>query len=366
MSALPNQPSVVPVNSMVRQEMAVTFLKSCPEFDNPELHPLAGDASFRRYIRIRQNGRNAMLMDAPPEKEDARKYLVIAEYLHKNGYSTPAVMASDIARGFILLEDFGDDTYTRILNRAEAETRAQQEHDLYEAAVDLLADWYLRRSTLVDATQFTPGNYNERALLKEVSLFAEWYLPQVLGKEKAVQLFDEYIGIWQIIINEAHLSNDVFVHRDYHADNLMWLPERQGVKRVGLLDFQDGLYGDPAYDMVSLLEDARRDVPQNIVQHAIMGYLYATKLNADDFKTAYAVLGAQRNCKIIGIFVRLAARDNKHHYVELLSRVWGHLEHDLTHPLLAPLAQWMDKHVSKEFRGSVTIKYTARDLDLSV
>ena len=366
MSVLPETVTVVPANSMVRQEMATAFLKTCPGFENPELHPLAGDASFRRYIRIRQNGKNAMLMDAPPEKEDARKYLVIAEYLHKNGYSTPEVIASDIARGFILLEDFGDDTYTRILNRADAETKAQQEQDLYEAAVDLLADWYLKRSTLVDGTQFTPGNYNERALLKEVSLFAEWYMPQVLGKEKATSLYDEYMGIWQTIIAEAHLSHDVFVHRDYHADNLMWLPERQGIKRVGLLDFQDGLYGDPAYDMVSLLEDARRDVPERIVQHAMMGYLYATKMNHDDFKTAYAVLGAQRNSKIVGIFVRLAARDNKHHYIDFLPRVWSHLEHDLSHPLLAPLAQWMDKHISKEWRGAVPVKYTARDLDLAV
>ncbi len=348
--------------SVIRQEMMMVFLKSYPEFAQAELFPLAGDASFRRYIRIRQGESRAMLMDAPPEKEDARKYLVIAEYLYQRGYSTPKIIASDIARGFILLEDFGDDTFTRILNNMDAEVKAAKERELYEAAVDLLADWYVNRRRLVDITKFTPGMYNENTLLREVSLFGDWYLPQVLGREQASGLFEEYMGIWKSILSHAALTNDTFVHRDYHADNLMWLPERQGVKRIGLLDFQDGLYGDPAYDMVSLLEDARRDVPESVVQHVMMGYLYATKIKSDHFKTSYAILGAQRNCKIIGIFLRLAARDNKHHYIDFLPRVWKHLEQDLTHPVLQPLAQWVDKHISKEWRGKIPVRYTAKDL----
>jgi aminoglycoside/choline kinase family phosphotransferase len=366
MTPRPETTPIEPASNSIRQEMVASFIKTCPEFAQAELLPLAGDASFRRYIRVKQDGRSAMLMDAPPEKEDARKYLVIAEYLLKNGYSAPAIMASDIARGFVLLEDFGDDTFTRILNRADAATKEAQERELYEAAVDLLAEWYVKRSTLVDASKFTPGLYNDRLLLREVSLFAEWYLPQVLGRDKAEELHDEYMGIWKTVIAETPLAVDTFVHRDYHADNLMWLPERSGVKRVGLLDFQDGVYGDPAYDMVSLLEDARRDVPQAIVQHAIMGYLYASKVDSNDFKTAYAVLGAQRNSKIIGIFVRLAARDNKHHYLDFLPRVWKYLENDLSHPVLQPLAQWIDKHVSKEWRGAIPIKYSARDLTQAV
>ncbi len=353
---LPSQPNPA------RQELTREFLQKCPGFSQAEMFPLAGDASFRRYIRVKQDGRTAMLMDAPPEKEDVRKYLVIAEYLHGHGYSTPAILASDIAAGFILLEDFGNDLFTSVLKGMEGAAREEQERVLYEAAIDVLAEWYDKQHILVDPDLLTLSTYGDQLLLREVSLFAEWFLPQVLGREAAAGLYDEYMGLWESVLPKANLATEYFVHRDYHADNLMWLPDRQGVKRVGLLDFQDGVYGDPAYDVVSLLEDARRDVPDALVQHLMLGYLYATKMHKDRFMTSYAVLGAQRNSKIVGIFVRLAARDNKHAYLEYLPRVWQHLERDLQHPLLRPVKEWLDKHVSAEWRGVIPVRFSARDL----
>ena len=142
--------------------------------------------------------------------------------------------------------------------------------------------------------------------------------------------------------------------RDYHADNLLWLPEREGVKRVGILDFQDAVVGSPAYDMVSFLEDARRDVDADTVNAVIEQYLSATGQQQESFMAAYALLGAQRNCKIIGIFVRLCVRDGKSNYLSYLPRVWGHLMNDLKHPMLEGMALWMEKNIRPEWRGVIT------------
>ncbi|MGE0754314.1 MAG: aminoglycoside phosphotransferase family protein [Alphaproteobacteria bacterium] len=339
-----------------RSQQIQEFLDTCPECSSPEMMPLAGDASFRRYIRLRQGARTYMLMDAPPQKEDIRKYLVIAEYLHKHGYSTPNVLASSITNGFLLLEDLGDDLFSAVIRNEAASQQAQKELELYESAIDLLVEWYLRKSTLVNPVQLQLREYDSRVLMDEVGLFGEWFLPQIMEQGKAATLAEEFSAVWKGILSKSRLHFDCMVHRDYHADNLIWLPERSGIKRVGLLDFQDAVYGDPAYDMVSLLEDARRDVSPNVVQHCLMGFLYGTKVNKDRFMTAYAILGAQRNCKIIGIFTRLAVRDKKHQYLSMLPRVWNHLQHDMKVAELAPLAQWMGQHVSQEFRGVLQVK----------
>ncbi len=320
------------------------------------LHPLAGDASFRRYIRIRKGEQTAMLMDAPPERENVRPYLAVARYLKERGFSAPRIIADDIAGGFLLLEDLGDDSFTQVLKRDGA-----QEDTLYRAAIELLAQWHGKAEP---AALKLPA-YDQKLLLQEVRLLADWFLPQVVGKDAAESLASEYLELWRGVLAGAGLATDHFVHRDYHADNLMWLPGRTGAQRVGLLDFQDGVYGDPAYDLVSLLEDARRDVPPALAQSMLKHYLDVTGIDRERFTTAYAVLGAQRNSKIVGIFVRLAARDGKHQYLHFLPRVWRHLEHDLSHPALAPVRAWADKHIPPAWRGSIDVRLTARDLALS-
>lgn len=335
-----------------------TFIEGT-EFRGGELIPLAGDASFRRYIRVRKQGKQAMLMDAPPTREDVRPYIAVAEYLYRLGYSVPDILARDEAEGFLLLEDLGDASFSSVLLEGGSAL------ELYKAAMDVLIEWRDKTKGVSNPQALPLPLYDHALLIKEVDLFSHWFLPQVLGKEKALQLRAEYTALWQKVLASSSLSTRVWVHRDYHVDNLMWLPARKGIKRVGLLDFQDGVYGDAAYDVVSLLEDARRDVPPALAQEMIDYYLTATGVERQEFMSAYAILGAQRNSKIIGIFSRLAARDNKEAYLHYLPRVWHYLEQDLTHPLLAELKAWLDLHITDDMRGVIAVRHTSQELALS-
>ncbi len=349
---------------MIRRKEELEKFLSGTEFSGAELQPLAGDASARRYVRAVKNGKKAMVMDTPAEGENFPAFVAIAEHLYKNGYSAPQILARDMQAGFLLLEDLGDDSYTKILSSLRAERSnpvpsggenwiassamppRNDEEELYGTAIDLLAQWHNKPTLSLPV-------YNEELYLREVSLFPDWYLPKIMGAEKAAALREEYMAIWKKILHSFPLAQNTFVHRDYHADNLMWLPERAGVARVGLLDFQDGVLGDPAYDMVSLLEDARRDVPPALVAKMIERYTAATATDSEKFNTTYHILGAQRNSKIVGIFVRLCVRDGKQNYLSYLPRVWAHLERDIKHPLLEELQDWLDKNVTKEFRGEL-------------
>lgn len=342
-----------------RQQQIKQFIASTP-FADAALEPLAGDASFRRYIRVRKANKTAMLMDAPPEKEDVRPYLKVARHLHAQGCSAPEVIAEDAALGLVLLEDLGDDSFTSLLRRGAA-----SDVDLYSEAIDLLADWYTQSSAFASPSSLSLPSYNHALLMQEVRLFSDWYLPQVTGKAEAAALGAEYLELWDKVLREADLSTSHFVHRDYHADNLMWLPGRSGTKRVGLLDFQDAVYGDAAYDLVSLLEDARRDVPRELAQSMTERYLAATGTPKTAFLAAYAILGAQRNSKIVGIFVRLAARDSKRQYLHYLPRVWSYLEQDLAHPALADISEWTKRHIVSAWRGAIDVRYNAADLALT-
>jgi aminoglycoside/choline kinase family phosphotransferase len=197
---------------------------------------------------------------------------------------------------------------------------------------------------------YRPATYDSTVYLREISLFSDWFLPQALGADAATALRDGYVTLWRDLLEQASLAQSVLVHRDYHADNLLWQPHAQGIARVGMLDFQDALMGDAAYDMVSLLEDARRDVAETTVNACLQRYIAESGEDAENFLRRYAVLGAQRNAKIIGIFTRLAVRDGKPHYLHYLPRVWQHFERDLQHPALAPLKAWVDAHVPANMR----------------
>jgi N-acetylmuramate 1-kinase len=316
------------------------------EFNDAQLLPLAGDASFRRYVRVKSGARAAMLMDAPPDKEDVRPFVNVADYLKNSHYSAPTILASNIPAGLLLLEDLGDDSFSTVLKR-----QPDLAPELYASAIDVLVQWQDGARAFSDPQRLVLPCYNTELLMREVALFTDWFLPQAVGVQQAQALRDGYLEIWQELLLRATLSQNLFVHRDYHADNLMWLPQRDGTKRVGLLDFQDGVYGDGAYDLVSLLEDARRDVPTDLAGAMIERYISAARVDAEQFRLAYALLGAQRNSKIIGIFARLAVRDHKQHYLHFLPRVWGHLHADLRHPLLQPLKLWLDTHVPQGKRG---------------
>jgi aminoglycoside/choline kinase family phosphotransferase len=317
-----------------RQAMAA-FLATAGWDDTPAV-PLAGDASFRRYYRLGHNGKSAVLMDAPPPQEDIGPFITVAEMLRELGFSAPEVLAEDRDRGFLLLEDFGDDTYTQLLEHGADEPA------LYKLAVDTLIA--LQRAAAPRGTPEIPP-YDIERLLGEAVLLVDWYRPLAGG------LREEYLALWRAVLPDAMVSPPTLVLRDYHVDNLMLLPHRPGVRGCGLLDFQDAVRGPPSYDLVSLLGDARRDIPGPLRQAMTERYLTAfPELDRLAFLRSAAILAAQRNCKILGIFTRLWKRDGKRQYLPHIARVWRLLEADLRHPALGPIARWLDRHLPPETR----------------
>ena len=303
-----------------------------------ERRPLAGDASFRRYERLADGARCAVLMDAPPPHEDVRPFRALAGHLSAEGYSAPRIDAADDDGGLLLIEDLGDLTFARALDGGA------DPEPLYAAAVAVLADLHRR------AVPAGLAPYDEAAYLAEAGLLVDWFLP-AMGVADAPALADGYRAAWRAVLPLAAAGAPVLVLRDYHAENLMWLPARRGLARVGLLDFQDALAGSPAYDLVSLLEDARRDVAPALAERMIARYLEtAPACEPCAFRAAYDVLGAQRNAKIVGIFTRLWKRDGKAGYLDLIPRVWRLLERDLARAALGPVRAWFDEHVPPALR----------------
>jgi aminoglycoside/choline kinase family phosphotransferase len=299
--------------------------------------PLAGDASCRRYSRLAEAGRRAVVMDAPPPHEAVGPFVAIAGALRRLGLSAPEIYAADAAHGFLLIEDFGDDTYTRLLAGGADET------ELYALAIDTLIA--LHRAVAESGLPELPS-YDAARLLGEAALLTDWYAPAVLGRPLAAAAREDYLGLWRGLLALAELPPPTLVLRDYHVDNLMLLSGRDGVKRCGLLDFQDAVIGPASYDVVSLIEDARRDVRADLRCAMTERYLAAfPRIDAGLFRRSAAILAAQRNCKIIGIFTRLARRDGKPAYLGHIPRVWRLLDEDLRAPELAPLAAWLDRHL---------------------
>lgn len=300
--------------------------------------PLAGDASFRRYFRVhRANGETAVLMDAPPEHEDIGPFLTVAGHLLDRGFLPPRPLAIDRERGLLLLEDFGDDRVGPLLVREPELERA-----IYERAVDMLA----RLAALPAPPDLAA--YDEPTMFREVALLTDWYVPTVDLDVDETGYFEAWQEAWAGVV-AAVASRPVLVLRDYHADNLMMLADQDD---LGLLDFQDALAGHPAYDLVSLLQDARRDVAPALEEAMIARFVAAAQI-ADPalFRAHYEILGAQRNAKIIGIFTRLWRRDGKPHYLRLQPRVWAHLERNLRHPALARVKAWFDANIPVEKRS---------------
>lgn len=289
---------------------------------------LAGDASNRRYLRLIRpsNAQRAVLMDAPPEKgEDVRPFARIAEYLTGIGLSAPRVLHRDTDGGLLLMEDLGDALFASIIPR-----NPDLENRLYSTAIDVLV--HLHAQPAPDGLAL----YDAPTATALSALVFEWYIPGATDTtDKAAR--PEFETCLHDLLAENAANCDVLIQRDYHAQNLLWLPDRKGIARVGLLDFQDAMLGHRAYDLVSLLQDARRDVPPELEIRMRDRYALQTGQDPEAFAAAYAVLGAQRNLRILGVFARLCIRDGKAHYVDLIPRVWNLLHRDLAHPALKPL-----------------------------
>jgi len=314
---------------------AEAFLASCG-WEGAEIVPLAGDASFRRYFRVVDGGRSAVLMDAPPPHEDPRPFIAVAEWLSDVGLTAPPIIAQDLDRGLLLIGDFGE---ARLRELADSNPHAEEE--LYALATDVLI--HLHRHPPMAGLRV----HGLDQWLEEGRLFTDWYCPAI-GLEVDDASFQ---AAWRETLApiDADGLGPVTVLRDFHAENLMLIEDRAGVKRFGLLDFQDAVAGHPAYDLASVLEDARRDVPEEIERRMIDRYVAASG-NAEAFEAAYWALAAQRNTRILGVFTRLWKRDGKPHYRQFQPRMWGLLERDLVQPGLEPVREWFDRHVTEEYR----------------
>ncbi len=334
-----------------RQEAIRSFL-SRAGWEGRPFAPLAGDASPRRYYRLGAPSdapaRRAVLMD---DEQGGRaavgRFAALSEHLGTLGFRAPDVLAADLDRGLLLIGDLGDDLLTPLLARAPA-----LERPCYEAAIDVLAE--LGRhpppaSVRHGGETHRIRPYDLAPLLDEASLVVDWWIPGA-GREADEDAVAEFRQVLTEALERVASCRDVLVLRDFHADNLIWLgrEETRACRRIGLLDFQDALAGHPAYDLVSLLEDARRDTSPALRSDMLERYLRNAGLKPDrhaEFRAACAALGAQRNLKIIGIFARLCIRDGKPTYLDFTPRVWNHLLSDLAHPALRRLGGWVRRHV---------------------
>lgn len=330
-----------------REDLLRDFIKQSG-FAEHTIDKLAGDASFRRYVRVTTPQTSYVVMDSPPDSEPIRPYIRVCDYLCKQGYAAPRIIALDEESGFLLLEDLGDDVFNTLLTKDSKEAKAL-EHELYTQSVELLADWHKNPGMLKSSATLNIADYNLDEYIRELQLFTDWYLPEY-GNSEAAFRSAEFLDVCASILVQIPLAGCYFVHRDFHANNLVWLKDRKGKQRVGLLDFQDALWGDPSYDLVSLLEDARRDVATELAIEMKELYIKLSGQPRELFNKRYAIMGAQRNLKIIGIFARLNKRDGKPQYLDYIPRVWRYLEEDLKHPALAKLKIWLDTYVPQECR----------------
>ena len=322
---------------MIPPAYALDFL-AAHGWGDAEIRPLAGDASFRRYFRITGGNGRAVLMDAPPPHENPGPFLAVAEWLASAGLSAPSILGHDLDQGLLLLDDFGDDRLREALDAAP-----DREAELYALAVDLLVHLHARPPM--------PGlrSYGLDRWLDELELFPDWYC-EALALDVNVEA---YRSAWRAVLGPVASDGlgPVTVLRDYHAENIMLVAGRTGIRHFGLLDFQDAVIGHPAYDLASVLEDARRDVSPEIEREMLDRYMNTTGQSIE-YESAYWVLAAQRNTRILGVFTRLWKRDGKPQYTAYQPRMWGLLERDLAYPALAPVRDWFDANVPADKRAA--------------
>ena len=360
-----------------RAEARAAFLAAAGLADSRR-EPVAGDASTRAYERLhRPDGSTLILMDAPPAAESLSAganaspqermalgynamtrlaagrtdaFAAVAGWLRGRGLSAPEVVGLDARAGFAVLEDLGDQLFVRRLAGGEDASA------VYGAAVDLLAALQCEPppTTLPGPAGDWPLlPYDVLALRTGVDLFLEWW-PRLVGLPPVDEAAGaEWVELWAPVLERGEAGATVFVHRDYHAENLLWLPERAGVARVGLLDFQDAVRGHPAWDLLHLLQDARRDVAPELEAAMLDRFLSLRRgLDREAFLADYAALGALNAARILGpVFARQIVLFGRVKYRAFLPRTWRALERDLAHPGMASLERWFDRHIPADRRA---------------
>ena len=311
---------------MIRPEKIERFLRH-HGWDDARTEKITSDASNREYTRLSKKQNTSILMDSDPTtNESIENFIYFTNQLRKQKFSAPKIYGQDICNGLLLLEDLGSDSFANILK-----SKPHLENHIYQEAINQLIE--IRKNKIPRLTR----KYDLKILLQEAVLFSEWYLSPLRASYESSHL----LKILRVTLQETLKQDTTLVLRDYHAENLMWLPDRSDNRRVGLLDYQDALAGNPAYDIASLLKDARREVPKKLQEELIKYFLKKTNLDHAVFSRDYSILSAQRNLKIIGIFSRLSIRDNKSGYLDLIPRVWKNLQDDLKHPSLNELSEFI-------------------------
>lgn len=309
-------------------DFAVSFLNQTP-WAHAARTPLEGDASSRQYERL-EMGDNSAIMMSDPDSENVQKFKTITTLLQDWNYSAPKILHEDPDKGLLILEDLGNDLIARLI-----ETNPDREEELYKLSVDFLIDL---------ANQDKPLGlpyFSQSYVLDQNALFLDWYVPDLLGNPLADNARIFFHQIWRQLLSSLEEDQEVFLYRDFHAENLLFLPNRNGQQKLGLLDYQDAMTGPPAYDLASLLQDVRRVVSPLVAQQMIDHYISETGVDDKNFRRNLAILGAHRCLRILGIFTKLAKEQRKTRYTAFLPRVIGHLNENLAHPDLVALKHWI-------------------------
>ncbi|WP_042443243.1 aminoglycoside phosphotransferase family protein [Azospirillum sp. B510] len=334
------------------RETEITAFLSANGLSGAAREPLAGDASARRYERLHKpDGGTLILVDTPAPADDLAPFIAIGAELAGIGLSVPAILVADVERGLAIQEDFGSETFSRLL-AGGADPRP-----LYELATDALITIH-RRWPEEAAPRLALPVYDPALFIAQTRLFLDAYLPAALEKPLTENDRSDFDMAWRTVLEPVCAAAPSLLLRDYHVDNLMRLP-RPGVRAAGLIDFQSAGWGPRAYDLVSLLEDARRDVAADLAEAMTARYLAAfPAIDAAGFRRAMAVLGAVRHTRIVAIFVRLALGQGRRSYLVHLPRVWHLLETQLVKPELGPVAAWFDRHLPRGARAAFAVPET--------
>ncbi len=355
------------------------FLEGEDRWRRAHIAYLQGDASTRSYARLSLEGQSVLLMDAPhrpdgPPVRDGKAYsriacladddmvspfVAIGAALRRAGLSAPDVVAMDLDKGLALVEDLGNRAFG-----AEMVVGASQA-ELWRAAVDVLIHLRgqpLRASLpLPDGTTYALPRRDRAAFEIEIELLLDWYWPAIKGEPAPAHIRAEFEALWRPVLDRLLGLRGGWFLRDFHSPNLIWLPERQGLARVGIIDFQDALDEHFAFDLVSLLQDARVTVPEALESQLFAHYCAEIGkrepgFDRAEFAAAYADFGAQRNTRLLGLWVRLMRRDGKSQYLQHMPRTWGYLARNLRSVALAPLAAWYDRHFPPKVRTATTLE----------
>lgn len=313
---------------IARDVQLKTFIDQCFELGATEITKIPGDAGLRSYFRLTNSGNSYILMDCPSWYCSVEPFVKIANHLRQYNISAPKILKHDLQEGFLLLEDFGNLSIKNYLEK-------QASPDLLKKLYCLIIDLLLHIQSLP-----TPPNlvtYSNDLMITELELFTDWCVPYKTGHKLSDSQIDSFKEVWRRALAKQKGMPYTIVHRDYHSENMMYLPEREGINILGILDFQDALFGSPIYDLVSVLEDARIMVPRDLALDCIDYYSKKKNFDTDSVLLNYHILGAQRNTRILGVFARKYMRDGADQYLNYIPLVLEYLDYDLSHPDLAEL-----------------------------